>query len=75
MLSWSTGWKPENGGIPVFLICLQRVWFIFCHGAIALLYTKNLPRVCNFQTNLGMIVLPIGVMYSSLVNRQSYGGG
>ena len=45
----------------------------FALAAIALLYTKNLPRgFAIFQTNLGMIVLPVGVMYSSLVNRQSY---
>jgi O-antigen ligase len=62
-------WNPRF--FNPFIIGL---YLYFVVQAIALLYTRNLPYGLEIaQTNLGMIVLPVGVFYSSLVNQESFG--
>jgi O-antigen ligase len=62
-------WNPHF--LNLFTIGL---FLYFAIQAAALLYTVNLREgLDKFQTNLGMIILPVGVLYSSLVNKQSYG--
>ena len=46
----------------------------FVVQAIALSYTRNMVRGMEiFQTNLGLLVLPVAVFYSNLVNRENWG--
>jgi O-antigen ligase len=62
-------WNPA-----FFNLFTVGIYLFFAMQAIALLYTGNRREgVSIFQTNLGMIVLPVGVLYGNLVNRQSYG--
>ena len=62
-------WNP--GFFSLFTIGL---FLYFAMQAIALLYTVNLREgFAIFKANLGMIALPVGVLYSGLLNRQSFG--
>ena len=52
------------------------VWLLlyFIIQAIALVYTRNMDKGMEiFQTNLGLLVLPVAVFYCDLVNRESWG--
>jgi O-antigen ligase len=62
-------WNPRY--FNLFILGL----LLYCAmQTIALFYTSNRPAgIDMFQTNLGMVILPVGLMYSSLVNRTSYG--
>jgi len=62
-------WNPS-----FFNLFTTGIYLFFVMQAIALLYTGNQQEGTSiFQTNLGIIVLPVGVLYSGLLNRQSYG--
>lgn len=61
-------WNP--GYFNLFNIGLI-LYFVL--QTIALLYTKNqIKGMAVFQTNLGMLVLPVGLLYSSRVNSKNY---
>ncbi len=62
-------WNPA-----FFNLFIIGLYLFFAMQAIALLYTGNQQEGTSiFQTNLGIVVLPVGVFYSSLLSRQSYG--
>jgi O-antigen ligase len=62
-------WNPR-----FFNLFIIGLYLYFALQALALLYTRNFPYGFEiFQTNLGMIVLPVGVFYSNLMNRESFG--
>jgi O-antigen ligase len=61
-------WNPD-----FFNLFILGLFLYFTMQAVALLYTWNLSEgIAIFKTNLGMIVLPVGIQYSNLVNRQSF---
>src|SRR5450631_55024 len=46
----------------------------FTIQTIAFLFTRNIESgMFIFQTNLGLIALPVGIFYSDLVNRENWG--
>jgi O-antigen ligase len=62
-------WNPR-----FFNPFIAGLYLYFAVQALAMLYTRNISygfEIC--ETNLGMIVLPVGVFYSSLVNHESFG--
>jgi O-antigen ligase len=62
-------WNPR-----FFNPFITGLYLYFTIQAIALFYTRNLSYGLEIsQTNLGMIVLPVGVFYSGLVNHESFG--
>jgi len=64
----SRWWNP--GYFNIFNIGLI-LYFIL--QAIALLHTRNQIKGMEvFQTNLGMLVLPVGVLYSDVINAKKY---
>jgi O-antigen ligase len=69
-------WRLEKGkwwNPALFNLFVIGLFLYFAMQAIALLYTRNLRQGFSiFQTNLGMVVLPVGVLYSGLVNRRSF---
>jgi len=68
-LESSKWWNPR-----FFNPFITGLYLYFVVQAIALFYTRNLPNGLEIsQTNLGMIVLPVGVFYSGLLNQESFG--
>ena len=62
-------WNPRY-----FNLFILGLLFYCTIQAVALFYTANRPSGIDiFQTNLGMVILPVGLMYSSFVNRGSFG--
>jgi O-antigen ligase len=62
-------WNPR-----FFNPFITGLYLYFAAQALALLYTRNMSYGLEIsQTNLGMIVLPVGVFYGGLANHESFG--
>ncbi|HVY75135.1 MAG TPA: O-antigen ligase family protein [Puia sp.] len=68
-------WESGNWWNPVFFNpFILGLYCYFALQAFSLFYTHNLPQGWSmFQTDLGIIVLPIAVRYGNLVNQQVFG--
>ena len=63
-------WWNRSFFNPFVLGC----FLYFAVQTFALVYTRNIEMgLCIFQTNLGLIALPVAVSYSNLVNKKSWG--